>query len=297
MNSNALVLSKLVPGANLQQYVNTVNSFPVLTVERERELAVRLHEHDDLDAARELILAHLRFVVHVSRSYTGYGLPQEDLIQQGNVGLMKAVNRFSPARGVRLVTFAVHWIKAEMNDYVMKNLRILRIATSKAHRRLFYKLRTKKEQLRQLNTLNQEEVELVAKDLGVKPSEVREMEQRLEGHDVPLDPPVEDDGHTSVDTEQYAAVDILADHESDPAKLVEDKQWSEALHDRLQEVLETLDERSQMIIYSRWIEEQAKTYAELGEELGISGERVRQLELQALAKIKTKLEGDFALTA
>ena len=295
MSSNALVLSKLVPGANLQQYVNTVNSFPVLTVERERELTQRLYEHDDLDAARELVLAHLRFVVHVARSYEGYGLPQEDLIQQGNIGLMKAVNRFSPARGVRLITFAVHWIKAEMNDYVLKNWRILKIATNKAHRKLFYKLRSKKEQIGQFNTLSSDEVDLVAKDLGVKPDDVREMEQRLEGQDVPLDTPVEDDRRGGeAETDKYSPIDILSDDESDPALLIEDQNWSETMHDRLQKALESLDERSREVVYSRWIDEDSRTLSELGEEMGVSAERVRQIERNALKQIKEELETDLA---
>lgn len=294
MNTNALVLSKLVPGGNLQQYINTVNAFPVLSVERERELARRLFEDDDLDAARELVLSHLRFVVHVSRTYEGYGLPQEDLIQEGNVGLMKAVNKFNPNRGVRLVTFAVHWIKAEMNEYVLRNWRILKVATSKAQRKLFYKLRSKKQEIGQLNTLTAAETRMVAKDLGVKPEEVHEMEVRLSGQDVPFDPPEEDD-FAGDDDEVRAPSDVLhADHE-DPAVLAEDEQWSAMMHRRLQAALEALDDRSREIVYSRFIDEEGRTLEDLGAEFGISAERVRQLERRALADIKESLGSELTL--
>ena len=293
--SNALVLSKLVPGANLQQYITTVNSFPVLTVERERELARRLFEDDDLDAARELVLSHLRFVVHVSRSYEGYGLPQEDLIQEGNVGLMKAVNKFDPSRGVRLVTFAVHWIKAEMNEYVLRNWRILKIATNKAQRKLFYRLRGKKQELGQLNTLTSAETKLVAKDLGVKPEEVREMEARLGGQDVSFDAPVEDDFHMDEDGDSRAPADVLYVDDSDPAELVEDEQWSDMMHKRLQAALEALDDRSREIVYGRFIKDDTRTLEDLGNEFGISAERVRQLERRALLDIKETLGDELTL--
>ena len=287
-------MSNLVPGANLQQYINAVNSFPVLTVERERELARRLYEHDDLDAARELVLSHLRFVVHVSRSYEGYGLPQEDLIQEGNVGLMKAVDRFDPNRGVRLVTFAVHWIKAEMNEYVLRNWRIFKIATNKAQRKLFYKLRGKKQELGQLNTLTAAETKLVAKDLGVKPEEVREMEARLGGQDVPFETPVEDD-YASDDGDGLAPENVLFVDNSDPAEIVEDQQWSDLMHKKLQAALEALDDRSREIVYGRFISEDARTLEDLGTEFGISAERVRQLERKALLNIKESLGGELTL--
>lgn len=294
MTSNALVLSKLVPGANLQQYINTVNSFPVLSVERERELARRLYEDDDLDAARELVLSHLRFVVHVSRSYEGYGLPQEDLIQEGNVGLMKAVNRFDPARGVRLITFAIHWIKAEMNEYVLRNWRILKVATSKAQRKLFYKLRSKKQELGQLNTLTADETKLVAKDLGVKPEDVREMEARLSAQDVPFETPIEDD-FAADDGDGLAPAQTLVADDADPAVLAEDEQWSDMMHKRLQAALEALDDRSREIVYGRFISDEGRTLEDLGSEFGISAERVRQLERQALAEIKESLGEELTL--
>lgn len=287
-------MSNLVPGANLQQYINAVNSFPVLTVERERELARRLYEHDDLDAARELVLSHLRFVVHVSRSYEGYGLPQEDLIQEGNVGLMKAVDRFDPNRGVRLVTFAVHWIKAEMNEYVLRNWRILKIATNKAQRKLFYKLRGKKQELGQLNTLTAAETKLVAKDLGVKPEEVREMEARLGGQDIPFETPAEDD-FASDDGDSLAPENTLYVDHSDPAEIAEDQQWSELMHKKLQAALEALDDRSREIVYGRFISDESRTLEDLGSEFGISAERVRQLERRALLDIKESLGGELTL--
>ena len=292
--SNALVMSNLVPGANLQQYINAVNAFPVLTVERERELARRLYEHDDLDAARELVLSHLRFVVHVSRSYEGYGLPQEDLIQEGNVGLMKAVSKFDPNRGVRLVTFAVHWIKAEMNEYVLRNWRILKIATNKAQRKLFYKLRGKKQELGQLNTLTAAETKLVAKDLGVKPEEVREMEARLSGQDVSFENPTEDD-YSSDDGDGLAPENTLYVDDSDPAEIAEDEQWSNLMHKKLQAALEALDDRSREIVYGRFISDETRTLEDLGSEFGISAERVRQLERRALLDIKESLGGELTL--
>ena len=285
-------MSNLVPGANLQQYINAVNSFPVLTVERERELARRLFEHDDLDAARELVLSHLRFVVHVSRSYEGYGLPQEDLIQEGNIGLMKAVDRFDPNRGVRLVTFAVHWIKAEMNEYVLRNWRILKIATNKAQRKLFYKLRGKKQELGQLNTLTAAETEIVAKDLGVKPEEVREMEARLGGQDIPFETPAEDD-YSADDGDGLAPENVLYADDADPADIAEDEQWSALMHKKLQAALEALDERSREIVYGRFISEETRTLEDLGSEFGISAERVRQLERRALLDIKESIGGEL----
>ncbi len=287
-------MSNLVPGANLQQYINAVNSFPVLTVERERELARRLFEHDDLDAARELVLSHLRFVVHVSRSYEGYGLPQEDLIQEGNIGLMKAVDRFDPNRGVRLVTFAVHWIKAEMNEYVLRNWRILKIATNKAQRKLFYKLRGKKQELGQLNTLTAAETEIVAKDLGVKPEEVREMEARLGGQDIPFETPAEDD-YSADDGDGLAPENVLYADDADPADIAEDEQWSALMHKKLQAALEALDERSREIVYGRFISEETRTLEDLGSEFGISAERVRQLERRALLDIKESIGGELTL--
>ena len=292
--SNALVMSNLVPGANIQQYINAVNAFPVLSVERERELARRLFEHDDLDAARELVLSHLRFVVHVSRSYEGYGLPQEDLIQEGNVGLMKAVNRFDPNRGVRLVTFAVHWIKAEMNEYVLRNWRIIKIATTKAQRKLFYKLRGKKQEIGQLNTLTAAETKQVAADLGVKPSEVREMEARLGGEEVAFEAPIEDD-FSMDDGDGLAPADFLHDEDTDPAKIVADAQWSELMHKQLQAALEALDERSREIVYGRFITEEPRTLKDLGNEFGISAERVSQIERRALLDIKNSIGGELTL--
>ena len=294
MSSNALILSSLVPGANLQQYINTVNSFPVLTAERERELTRRLWKDNDLDAARELVLSHLRFVVHLSRSYEGYGVPQEDLIQEGNIGLMKAVNRFDPNRGARLATFAVHWIKAEMNDFIIRNWRIFKIATNRAQRKLFYNLRRQKEKIGQLNMLTSDETKLIAKDLGVRPDEVREMEERLTGQDITLDAPTTT-RFEGDQTAHYSATDTLVDDEPDPAQNAEDEQWSAVLHQKLQDALEALDERSREIVYGRWISEQVRTLDDLGTEFGISAERVRQLEKRALLSLKEHIGEELVL--
>ena len=295
MTSNSLVLSRLVPGADLQHYIHAVHAFPILSEDRERDLARRLYEENDLDAARELVLAHLRFVVHISQSYAGYGLPQEDLIQEGNVGLMKAVNRFDPNRGVRLVTFAVHWIKAEINEYVIRNWRLFKVATNKAQRKLFYKLRSKKNELGQLNTLTTEETKVIAKDLGVRPDQVREMEERLSGQDISIDLPNDSDDSGEEDAYIPRQVEsTLVDH-SDPAEIVENQQWSALMHEKLQNALESLDERSREIVYGRWIHEDSRTLDDLGNEFGISAERVRQLEKKALLKIKNFIGEDLAL--
>ena len=296
MADNALMLASLVPGASLRQYINTVNSFPLLSAERERELARRLWDHNDLDAARELVLGHLRFVVHVARSYEGYGLPQEDLIQEGNVGLMKAVDRFDPNRGVRLVTFAMHWIKASMNEYVIRNFRLFKMATNKAQRKLFYKLGKKKRELGQLNELTAQEAELIAKDLGVRADEVRDMEARLSGQDFTYD---EQPGSDPFGEEQHfrskAPAPVLVD-ETDPAMEVENKQWSSMMHDKLHAALENLDERSREIVYGRWItEENPRTLEDLGNEFGISAERVRQIEKQALLQVREQIGEELTL--
>ena len=295
MSSNALVLSRLVPGTDLKQYIQAVNSFPLLTEDRERGLARRLYEDNDLDAARELVLAHLRFVVHISRSYEGYGLPQEDLIQEGNVGLMKAVNRFDPNRGVRLVTFAVHWIKAEINEYVIRNWRMFKVATNKAQRKLFYKLRSKKNEIGQLNTLTTEEAATIAKDLGVRPDEVREMEERLSGQDVSISGPSTHEDSGEDDSFVPRRVENALIDYADPAEIVENEQWSAVMHEKLQAALESLDERSREIVYGRWIREETRTLEDLGAEFQISAERVRQIEKKALLSIREYLGEELAL--
>jgi len=225
----------LVPGANLEAYVHTVNSIPLLTPEQERELAESLYYEQDLGAARQMVLAHLRFVVHIARSYSGYGLAQADLIQEGNVGLMKAVKRFNPEMGVRLVSFAVHWIKAEIHEFILRNWRIVKVATTKAQRKLFFNLRSQKKRLAWLNN---EEVHRVAESLGVEPREVREMESRLTGHDMAFDPAAEADD----DSAFQSPANYLEDHRYDPARQLEDADWSDNSNHNLHEALEVLDD-------------------------------------------------------
>lgn len=295
MTTNALVLSRLVPGTDLKEYIQAVNEIPLLSEERERELARRLFEKDDLDAARELVLSHLRFVVHISKSYEGYKLPQEDLIQEGNVGLMKAVNRFNPNEGVRLATFAVHWIRAEINEYVIRNWRMLKVATNKAQRKLFYKLRSKKNELGQLGALTGEETKKIAADLEVRPDQVREMETRLEGQDVSIDLPTDSTENGGEDSYVPRHIESALIDDSDPADIIEEREWSSLMHEKLQLALESLDERSQEIVYGRWIHEEKRTLEDLGEEFDISAERVRQLEKKALMKIRDQIGENLAL--
>ena len=272
----------LVPGANLEAYVNTVNSIPLLTPEQERELAESLYYEQDLGAARQMVLAHLRFVVHIARSYSGYGLAQADLIQEGNVGLMKAVKRFNPEMGVRLVSFAVHWIKAEIHEFILRNWRIVKVATTKAQRKLFFNLRSQKKRLAWLNN---EEVHRVAESLGVEPREVREMESRLTGHDMAFDPAAEADD----DSAFQSPANYLEDHRYDPARQLEDADWSDNSNHNLHEALEVLDERSRDILYQRWLAEEKATLHDLAQKYNVSAERIRQLEKSAMNKLKLSI--------
>ena len=272
----------LVPGANLEAYVNTVNSIPLLTPEQERELAESLYYEQDLGAARQMVLAHLRFVVHIARSYSGYGLAQADLIQEGNVGLMKAVKRFNPEMGVRLVSFAVHWIKAEIHEFILRNWRIVKVATTKAQRKLFFNLRSQKKRLAWLNN---EEVHRVAESLGVEPREVREMESRLTGHDMAFDPAAEADD----DSAFQSPANYLEDHRYDPARQLEDADWSDNSNTNLHEALEVLDERSRDILYQRWLAEEKATLHDLAQKYNVSAERIRQLEKSAMNKLKLSI--------
>ncbi|AMB84087.1 MULTISPECIES: RNA polymerase sigma factor RpoH [Pseudomonas] len=272
----------LVPGANLEAYVNTVNSIPLLTPEQERELAESLYYEQDLGAARQMVLAHLRFVVHIARSYSGYGLAQADLIQEGNVGLMKAVKRFNPEMGVRLVSFAVHWIKAEIHEFILRNWRIVKVATTKAQRKLFFNLRSQKKRLAWLNN---EEVHRVAESLGVEPREVREMESRLTGQDMAFDPAAEADD----DSAFQSPANYLEDHRYDPARQLEDADWSENSNSNLHEALEVLDERSRDILYQRWLAEDKATLHDLAQKYNVSAERIRQLEKSAMNKLKLSI--------
>ncbi len=284
MASNVLSLDSLSPGSDLDTYIQTVNAFPVLSAEEERELAERFRYEQDLDAARELVLAHLRFVIHLARSYSGYGLPQGDLIQEGNVGLMKAVRRFNPEVGVRLVSFAVHWIKAEIHEYILRNWRIVKVATTKAQRKLFFNLRSNKKRL---GWMNRTEVEAVAKDLGVEPAVVTQMEGRMAARDMAFDGAVDggDDDEPAVAPAQF-----LADASADPAALVMEDDWAEQSTARLHDALDGLDERSRDILRSRWLSERKSTLHELAARYGVSAERIRQIEANAMKKLRVSLQ-------
>ncbi|MDO9322462.1 MAG: RNA polymerase sigma factor RpoH [Pseudomonas sp.] len=273
----------LVPGANLEAYVHAVNSIALLTPEQERELGESLYYQQDLEAARQMVLAHLRFVVHIARSYSGYGLPQADLIQEGNVGLMKAVKRFNPEMGVRLVSFAVHWIKAEIHEFILRNWRIVKVATTKAQRKLFFNLRGQKKRLAWLNN---DEVHAVAASLGVEPREVREMESRLSGHDMAFDPAADEDDESAFKSPAH----YLEDHRYDPAVQLEACDWSDNASTNLHEALAALDERSRDILQQRWLSEDKATLHELAAKYSVSAERIRQLEKNAMNKLKGTIE-------
>ncbi|WP_204796990.1 RNA polymerase sigma factor RpoH [Oceanisphaera litoralis] len=274
----------LVPQGSLEAYIQAVNTIPVLSAEEEKSLAERLQNDGDLASARQMIMSHLRFVVHIAKSYSGYGLPQADLIQEGNIGLMKAVKRFDPTVGVRLVSFAVHWIKAEIHEYVLRNWRVVKVATTKAQRKLFFNLRKSKKRL---GWFNQQEVEMVAENLGVLPAEVLEMESRMSAQDQAFDLASDDDDKDT----SFSPVHYLQDHASDVAQQVEEANWEQTANRRLRAALATLDERSQHIIQARWLDEDDKTTLQtLADEYGVSAERIRQLEKSALKKLKTAMD-------
>jgi RNA polymerase sigma-32 factor len=298
MTSTALLsFQNLMPGRDLERYVQTVNSFPMLTLEQEQELAHRFRDAEDLDAARQLVLAHLRFVVHVARNYSGYGLAQADLVQEGNVGLMKAVKRFDPEQGVRLVSYAMHWIKAEIHEYILKNWRMVKVATTKAQRKLFFNLRSMKQQLKASagedaetfrNTLTPAEVAHVARELNVKPEEVVEMETRLAGGDTALEPQ-EGDGE-----ESYAPIAYLADETQEPTQRIEARHRDWLAGDGIAQALGVLDARSRRIVEERWLKVRddghgGMTLHELAAEYGVSAERIRQIEVAALKKMRKAL--------
>ncbi len=277
----------LVSQDSLDSYIRSVNGHPMLSADEERELAERLHYKGDIDAAKGLILSHLRFVVHVARGYSGYGLPMADLVQEGNIGLMKAVKRFNPEMGVRLVSFAVHWIKAEIHEYVLRNWRIVKIATTKAQRKLFFNLRKSKKRL---GWFNNGEVETVARELGVEPAEVREMESRLAAQDAAFEMSAEDDENGMAYT---APVLYLEDKHSDLADNLEAENWEAHTTQRLSMALASLDERSQHIVRARWLDDDNKTtLQDLAEMYGVSAERIRQLEKNAMRKLKEAV-GEF----
>ena len=266
------------PVGSLDSYIDRVSQIPVLAKEDEVALATRFRNEADLDAARQLVLSHLRFVVHIARGYLGYGLPMGDLVQEGNVGLMKAVKRFDPNVGVRLVSFAVHWIRAEIHEYVLRNWRLVKVATTKSQRKLFFNLRKMKKNLA---WLSEEETRAVARDLGVDVSDVREMEQRLSARDMSFDPTPESD-----EEETYSPAMYLPASNADPAVEVEREEWEEDSSDRLILAMEKLDERSRNILKRRWMTDDKATLHELADEYGISAERVRQVESNAISKLK-----------
>ncbi len=271
-----------VSTANVDSYIASAYQIPVLDAEHEHELALRLHENNDLDAARTLILHHLRFVVQVARGYNGYGLPLADLIQEGNVGLMKAVKKFDPNKGVRLVSFAVHWVRAEIHEYVLRNWRIVKIATTKAQRKLFFNLRSSKKRLA---WLNQAEVEDVAEQLGVKSTDVLEMEKRLNSPDLGFDLPEYADEENS--SANYSPAAYLSNDLDSPELQAEENDWRAHQNQQLQSALQKLDERSRDIIAKRWLAEKKTTLQDLAKEYAISAERVRQLENNAIKTLKT----------
>jgi RNA polymerase sigma-32 factor len=273
---NSLVFAG--PVGSLDSYIDRVSQIPVLSKEDEVRLAVRFRAEGDLDAARHLVLSHLRFVVHIARGYLGYGLPMGDLIQEGNVGLMKAVKRFDPTVGVRLVSFAVHWIRAEIHEYVLRNWRLVKVATTKSQRKLFFNLRKMKKNL---TWLSEAETQAVARDLGVEVSDVREMEQRMSARDMSFDPTPDAD-----EEETYSPAMYLPATNADPAIEVEREEWEEDSTDRLSVALGRLDERSRNILKRRWMTDDKATLHELADEYGISAERVRQVEVNAINKLK-----------
>ena len=269
------------PVGSLDAYIQGVGAIDVLSKEDEQDLARRLRDDEDLEAARDLVMAHLRFVVHIAKGYTGYGLPLNDLIQEGNVGLMKAVKRFDPEYDVRLVSFAVHWIRAEIHEFVLKNWRIVKVATTKAQRKLFFNLRKKKKTLAWLTAA---ETEAVAKDLGVKVAEVSEMEKRLHSRDAIFDPTPDLD-----DERNFTPAAYLPSPDADPAVQVEKTDWNDDATTRMTAALNILDDRSRRILEERWLTEDKMTLHELAAEYGISAERIRQLEVNAIKKLRNAM--------
>ncbi|KAA0874477.1 RNA polymerase sigma factor RpoH [Nitrincola tapanii] len=279
MSTSLRVVEQLSPGGNVNAYVQTVGTIPILNAEEERALAERLFYQNDLEAARQLVLSHLRFVVHIAKSYSGYGLPLSDLIQEGNVGLMKAVKRFDPTVGVRLVSFAVHWIKAEMHEFILRNWRIVKVATTKAQRKLFFNLRSQKKGL---SWMSNDEVDAVAKDLGVDSAVVRQMEGRMAATDTAFDAPLgEDEELSSWSPSQY-----LEDEEADPALQLEASNWEESAQRQLHQALSALDERSRDILAQRWLADEKATLHDLAAKYDVSAERIRQLEKNAMKKVR-----------
>jgi len=283
MSKSLQTMDWMTPGANLNAYIQGTATVPVLSLEEEKALGEALYYQEDLDAARRLVMSHLRFVVHIARSYNGYGLPLGDLIQEGNVGLMKAVRRFNPEKGVRLVSFAVHWIKAEIHEFILRNWRIVKIATTKSQRKLFFNLRSAKKQLQWLSA---DEAQAVAEDLGVDVKDVMEMEMRLSAHDTAFDAPDDDDD----DKNAYAPALYLQDRGADPAERVENQATEVDNSIRLGKAVQTLDQRSRDILQRRWLADKKSTLHELADEYGVSAERIRQLEKNAMSKLRAVME-------
>lgn len=279
MTNSLQPIDQMVPGANLPAYVQAVSSIPILSVARERELAESLFYNGELQAARELVMSHLRFVVHIARSYSGYGLAEADLIQEGNVGLMKAVKRYNPEKGVRLVSFAVHWIKAEMHEFILRNWRIVKVATTKAQRKLFFNLRSAKKSL---SWLSADEAQSIADDLGVDVREVQRMEGRLSSRDLGYDQPVDGEDDNAWQAPQY----FLEDQTSDPSDILESSDWQNSNEALLHSAMGELDERSRDILAQRWLSEKKSTLHDLADQYGVSAERIRQLEQAAMKQIR-----------
>ena len=283
MSKSLQTMEWMTPGANLNAYIQGTATVPVLSLDEEKALGEALYYEEDLDAARRLVMSHLRFVVHIARSYNGYGLPLGDLIQEGNVGLMKAVRRFNPEKGVRLVSFAVHWIKAEIHEFILRNWRIVKIATTKSQRKLFFNLRSAKKQLQWLSA---DEAKAVAEDLGVDVKDVMEMEMRLSSHDLAFDAPNDDDDERTA----YAPALYLEDSAADPAECVANEDTEADNNARLGEAVQTLDERSRDILQRRWLDDNKATLHQLADEYGVSAERIRQLEKNAMQKLRVAME-------
>jgi RNA polymerase sigma-32 factor len=284
--SNALTLPSPAAVESIDQYMRTIKAFPVLSAEEEYDLATRLKKDNDLDAAKKLIVSHLRLVASIARGYAGYGLPQADLIQEGNIGLMKAVKRFDPERGVRLVSFAMHWIKAEINEYIVRNWRLVKIATTKAQRKLFFNLRSMKPGS---GSLNQEDVAHIARELNVKPEDVLEMESRMGGHEISLEGNSDDDSE-----DQFSPIAYLQDPNAEPSEQLEARETDHLHTDGLASALDSLDERSKRIVQARWLQEgDSATLHDLAAEFGVSAERIRQIEQKAMQKMRHLLSGAY----
>jgi len=283
---NALTIPSVASLDSLDQYLRAIKTFPVLTAEEEYDYATRLKKDGDLEAARALIVSHLRLVASIARGYAGYGLPQSDLIQEGNIGLMKAVKRFDPDRGVRLVSFAMHWIKAEMNEFIVRNWRLVKTATTKAQRKLFFNLRSMKQSF---DTLNADEIQHIATELNVKPEEVMEMEYRLNGQEISLDTHLDDDGE-----ESFSPIAYLEDESPEPAQHLENVQTEQRQSSGLSKALMSLDDRSRRVVEARWLnEDTTSTLHDLAAEFNVSAERIRQIEQKAMQKIKSIMTAEL----